>query len=67
METLQAFVETNDERIFRNLRTGDEDVESKSERPKAGTPIGVIDDGDDIDGDWTWQGYLHEADETTQI
>lgn len=22
--------------------------------------IGVIDDGDDIDGDWTWQAYTHD-------
>ena len=72
-ETLQMIVETNDEGILRNLRTGDEencsnsDEESKSQWLKVGTPIGVIDDGDDIDGDWTWQSYLHEADETTQI
>ena len=23
------------------------------------TPIGILDDGDDIDGDWTWQAYTH--------
>lgn len=23
------------------------------------TPIGIIDDGDEIDGDWTWQAYTH--------
>ena len=27
---------------------------------KVGTNIGVIDDGDDIDGDWSWQAYLHD-------
>lgn len=24
------------------------------------TPIGIVDDGDDIDGDWTWQAYTHD-------
>mmetsp|Transcript_16000 Transcript_16000/g.34806 ORF Transcript_16000/g.34806 Transcript_16000/m.34806 type:complete len:123 (-) Transcript_16000:26-394(-) len=25
-----------------------------------GSYLGVVYDGDDIDGDWTWQAYLHE-------
>ena len=32
----------------------------KSKWMKVGTNIGVIDDGDDIDGDWSWQAYLHD-------
>ena len=28
-----------------------------------GTEIGVIDDGDDVDFDWSWQAYLHDEDD----
>ena len=28
-----------------------------------GTVLGVVDDGDEIDGDWTWQAYLHDEDD----
>ena len=28
-----------------------------------GTEIGVVDDGDDIDFDWSWQAYLHDEDD----
>ena len=24
------------------------------------TPIGVVDDADEMDGDWTWQAYKHD-------
>lgn len=28
-----------------------------------GTELGIIDDGDPLDGDWTWQAYLDTFDE----
>lgn len=28
-----------------------------------GTKIGVIDDGEEMDGDWSWQAYLHDDDD----
>jgi len=28
-----------------------------------GTELGVVEDGDDVDGDWIWQGYLHDEDD----
>jgi hypothetical protein len=28
-----------------------------------GTEIGIVDDGDDIDFDWSWQAYLHDEDD----
>lgn len=28
------------------------------------TPIGVVDDGEAIDGDWTWQAYTHDEEES---
>ena len=62
-ETLQMIIETNDEGVLRDLNA---DHEDKLQWMKVGTPIGVIDDGDDIDGDWTWQGYLHQGDDTKQ-
>jgi len=28
-----------------------------------GTELGVVEDGDEVDGDWIWQGYLHDEDD----
>jgi hypothetical protein len=28
---------------------------------KVGTPVGLIDDGEEVDGDWIWQAYLDES------
>lgn len=63
-QTLEMIVETNDEGILRDLISVEGDGaksgnESKSKWLKVGTPIGVIDDGEDVDGDWTWQAYIH--------
>lgn len=53
-ETLQMMIDTQDEGILRNLR-----APIANEWLDVGTEIGIIDDADPIDGDWTWQAYLH--------
>ena len=48
------FIETCDEGILKNLN------DHGGKWLDVGTHIGIIDDGDDIDDDWTWQAYLHQ-------
>lgn len=50
-------LETLEEGRLKNLK------DWKGKWMKVGTNIGVIDDGEDIDGDWAWQAYLHDDDD----
>jgi len=43
---------------------GDVTAQSKTDWMPIGTEIGVIDDDDEIDGEWTWQAYFHDGSET---
>ena len=43
---------------------GDVMAQSKTNRMPVGTEIGIIDDDDEIDGEWTWQAYFHDGSET---
>jgi hypothetical protein len=45
-------IETQDDGIIRRLRT-----DLVGQWVLVGTEIGMMDDGDAIDGDWTWQAY----------
>ena len=64
-----GFRETPDQKVTMIIENQEDGVVSKLDKDAVGkwlevdTPIGVIDDGDDIDGDWTWQAYTHN-DET---
>ena len=49
---LQMALETQDEGVVQELRT-----ELVGQWVTVGTELGRIDDGDDVDGDWTWQAY----------
>ena len=51
------FIETMDEGNLKNLDDHD------GKWIPVGTPIGTVDDGDVLDGDWTWQAYLHSENE----
>ena len=53
-------IDTQDEGILRNLA-----IPRDGEWLDVGTPIGVIDEDDDmdLDGPWTWQAYLKGDDE----
>lgn len=53
-------IDTQDEGILRDLARP-----SNSEWFAVGTPIGVIDEDDDmdLDGPWTWQAYLKGEEE----
>jgi hypothetical protein len=53
-ERIKMMIDTQDEGVVRSLRALED-----TEWLAVGTHIGVIDDGDPIDGDWTWQAYLH--------
>ena len=53
-ERLHMIIETCDEGNLRNLNDHD------GKWIDVGTPLGIIDDGESIDGDWTWQAYLFE-------
>ena len=53
-ERLHMIIETCDEGTLQNLNDYD------GKWLDVGTPIGNIDDGESIDGDWTWQAYLFE-------
>jgi hypothetical protein len=45
-------IEAQDDGIVRRLRT-----DLVGQWVPVGTEIGMIDDGDAVDGDWTWQAY----------
>jgi pyruvate/2-oxoglutarate dehydrogenase complex dihydrolipoamide acyltransferase (E2) component len=53
--TMLMAIDTQDEGILRDLK-----LSSTAEWLDVGTEIGWIDDGDAIDGEWTWQAYLEE-------
>jgi hypothetical protein len=53
-QTTKMMVDTQDEGVVSFLL---EDWEGKF--IEVGTELGVIDDGEPVDGDWTWQAYLH--------
>ena len=45
-------------------QAGDLTAQSKTNWMPIGTEIGIIDDDDEIDGEWTWQAYFHDGSET---
>lgn len=61
----EAFRDTPDEKTKMMVDTQDEGIVNLSltnwegKFIAVGTELGVIDDGEPIDGDWTWQAYLH--------
>ena len=61
-----GFRETPDQQVSMIIENQEDGVVSELDTGVLGkwldvdTPIGVIDDGDDIDGDWTWQAYTHD-------
>lgn len=55
----KMMVDTQDEGVVSFLL---EDWEGKF--IEVGTELGVIDDGEPVDGDWTWQAYLHTEEES---
>lgn len=57
-QTVKMMIDTQDEGTIKNLlqNHGDKFL-------PVGTELGVIDDGEPIDGEWTWQAYLQEKDE----
>lgn len=56
-EKVKMMIDTQDEGTVKNLL---QDYEGKF--LDVGTELGVIDDGEPVDGDWTWQAYLHTDD-----
>ena len=58
-EKQRMIVETQEEG---NIIWNNSNVDT-TEWISVGTEIGIIDDGDDIDGDWTWQAYFHSDDD----
>jgi hypothetical protein len=54
--TIIMTIETHDDGIVRQLRT-----DLLGQWIPVGTTIGVIDDGDAVDGDWTWQAYYKKG------
>jgi pyruvate/2-oxoglutarate dehydrogenase complex dihydrolipoamide acyltransferase (E2) component len=61
----EAFRDNPDEKIKMMVDTQDEGIVNlnltnwEGKFIPVGTQLGVIDDGDPIDGDWTWQANLH--------
>mmetsp|Transcript_46542 Transcript_46542/g.141016 ORF Transcript_46542/g.141016 Transcript_46542/m.141016 type:complete len:120 (-) Transcript_46542:635-994(-) len=51
-DMMRMSVDTQEEGIIRDLNAHD------GQWLDCGKEIGWIDDGDDVDGDWTWQAYL---------
>jgi hypothetical protein len=56
LETVHMVIDTQDEGIIRNLIEADPD-----KWLDVGTPVGIIDDGDEVDGDWIWQANLDKT------
>ena len=63
-----GFREEPDQKVSMIIENQEDGVVSKLDTDVLGkwmnvnTAIGVIDDGDEIDGDWTWQAYTHNDD-----
>ncbi len=57
-QTVIMMIDTQDEGIIQNLVQSD----GTTFLP-VGTELGMIDDGDPTDADWTWQAYLHTEEE----
>jgi pyruvate/2-oxoglutarate dehydrogenase complex dihydrolipoamide acyltransferase (E2) component len=60
-QTVEMVVDTQDEGVIRNLIDSD-----PTEWLDVGTPVGLIDDGEELDGDWLWQAYLNDEKATAQ-
>lgn len=56
-EKIKMMIDTQDEGVIKNL------LEDYEKPLPVGTELGIIDDGEPIDGDWTWQAYLHTDDD----
>jgi pyruvate/2-oxoglutarate dehydrogenase complex dihydrolipoamide acyltransferase (E2) component len=55
-ETVHMVIDTQDEGTIQNL------IEYDPEKwLDVGTPVGIIDDGDEVDGDWIWQANLDKS------
>lgn len=65
----EAFRDSPDERVKMMIDTQEEGTiqnlfeEHGDKFLPVGTELGVIDDGEPIDGEWTWQAYLHTEDD----
>jgi hypothetical protein len=55
-QTVHMVIDTQDEGIIKDLIDVD-----PGKWLKVGTPVGLIDDGEEVDGDWIWQAYLDES------
>ena len=33
---------------------------------EVGTVLGVVEDGEEVDGDWIWQAYLHDDEDEVE-
>jgi pyruvate/2-oxoglutarate dehydrogenase complex dihydrolipoamide acyltransferase (E2) component len=57
-QTVKMVIDTQDEGVIKDLI----DVDPEKWL-KVGTPVGMIDDGEETDGDccWIWQGHLDES------
>lgn len=55
-QTVNMVIDTQDEGVIRDLNDFDPTIWLD-----VGTPVGMIDDGDELDGDWIWQAYLDES------
>lgn len=53
-QKLFMFIETCEEGVLKDLN------DHGGQWVDVGTPIGIVDDGDNVDMDWIWQGYLHD-------
>uniref|UniRef100_A0A7S2WKY4 Uncharacterized protein n=1 Tax=Eucampia antarctica TaxID=49252 RepID=A0A7S2WKY4_9STRA len=56
-EKLLMFIETCDEGVLKDLN------DHGGNWIDVGTSIGIVDDGDPVDGDWLWEAYLHNEED----
>ena len=54
-QTVNMVIDTQDEGVIKDLINVDPE-----KWLNVGTPVGIIDDGEEVDGDWIWQAYLDE-------
>lgn len=74
-ETKLMVVDTQDEGMLRDLRPpavtsltgGETNLEEDPDWLPVGTEIGIIDDGDEVDGDWIWQAYLYNNENSKEV
>jgi|EP00979_Chaetoceros_neogracilis_P004895 hypothetical protein len=62
----EGLLKLNNDVLSKMEQSGNSDIskETKTEWMPIGTQIGVIDDDEEIDGDWIWQAYFHDGSES---